>query len=166
MTVDIPMKRSYQPGEGLACISQSGRQSRLAPTHQARALPSHRGTPFRVTYQEVHGRSRENARITGVGWPGEVIGSAHRGGPALSSIGVGVLVVTTLSSVRQTGSGIWACCSPIRVQLGRSALNPVFTASLLLAALALVGVFIEIPFISNYAFWVLMAAYIMLAGRR
>jgi len=58
------------------------------------------------------------------------------------------------------------CCTPIRVQWGRTALNPVFTASLLLAALALVGVFIEIPFISNYAFWVLMAAYIMLAGRR
>jgi hypothetical protein len=119
-----------------------------------------------VTYQEARGRSRENARITGVGWPGKVIRSAHRGRPALSSIVVGVLVGATLSSSRQAGSGIWACCSPIWVQLGRTALNPVFTASLLLAALALVGVFIEIPFISNYAFWVLMAAYIMLAGRR
>ena len=119
-----------------------------------------------MTYREAHGCSRENARITGVGWPGEVIGSAHRGGPALSSIVVGARVAATLSSARQAGSGIWACCSPIRAQLGRSALNPVFTASLLLAALALVGVFIEIPFISNYAFWVLMAAYIMLAGRR
>ena len=119
-----------------------------------------------MTYQEAHGRSRENARITGVGWPDEIIGSAHRGGPALSSTGVGVLDAATLSSARQAGSGIWACCGPIRAQSGRSALNPVFTASLLLAALALVGVFIEIPFISNYAFWVLMAAYIMLAGRR
>jgi hypothetical protein len=45
-------------------------------------------------------------------------------------------------------------------------LHPVFTISLILAALALVGVFIEIPFVSNYAFWVLMAAYILLAGNR
>jgi hypothetical protein len=119
-----------------------------------------------VADQEAHGGSRENARITGVGWRGEVIGSAHRGGPALSSIVVGALVAATSSSAYQAGPGISACCNPIRVQLGRSALNPVFTASLLLAALALVGVFIEIPFISNYAFWVLMAAYIMLAGRR
>jgi hypothetical protein len=79
---------------------------------------------------------------------------------------VAALAAPTSSSIHRAGAGICACCNPIRVQLGRSVLNPVFTASLLLAALALVGVFIEIPFISNYAFWVLMAAYIMLAGRR
>jgi hypothetical protein len=156
------MKRPYQPGEGLACMRRSGR--RLPRTKHGAAEPSR--DPFQVTYQEAHGCSRENARIAGVGWPGEIIGSAHRGGPALSSIVDGALVAATLWSARQAGSGFWACCSPIRVQLGRSALNPVFTASLLLAALALVGVFIEIPVISNYAFWVLMAAYIMLAGRR
>jgi hypothetical protein len=121
-----------------------------------------------VADQEVHGCSRENARITGVSWAGAVPGSAHRGGVALSSIIVVVaaLVSAKLSSAHCAGSGIWACCNPIWVQLGRSVLNPIFTASLILAALALVGVFIEIPFISNYAFWVLMAAYIMLAGRR
>jgi len=119
-----------------------------------------------VADQEAHGRSRENARITGVCWPGRVEGSAHRGGLALSSIIVAALAASASSSIHRAGAGIWACCNPIRVQLGRRALNPVFTASLLLAALALVGVFIEIPFISNYAFWVLMAAYIMLAGRR
>jgi hypothetical protein len=119
-----------------------------------------------VADEEAHGRSRENARITGVCWPGKVIGSAHRGRPAHSSIVVAALSAPTLSSIHRAGAGISACYNPIRVRLGRSALNVVFTASLLLAALALVGVFIEIPFISNYAFWVLMAAYLMLAGRR
>ena len=33
----------------------------------------------------------------------------------------------------------------------------VFTILLLIALLALVGVFIEIPFVTNSAFWVLMA---------
>jgi hypothetical protein len=32
--------------------------------------------------------------------------------------------------------------------------------------LALVGVFIEIRFVTNYAFRVLLGAYIMLAGRK
>ena len=41
-----------------------------------------------------------------------------------------------------------------------------YTVSLLIALLALVSVFIEIPFVSNYAFWVLMGAYILLAGRK
>jgi hypothetical protein len=49
---------------------------------------------------------------------------------------------------------------------GERALHLVFTISLILAALALVGVFIEIPVVSNYAFWVLMAAYVLLAGNR
>ena len=44
-TVDIPMQRPYQPGEGLACIGQSGRQSRVASTHPSMGLPSHLGTP-------------------------------------------------------------------------------------------------------------------------
>jgi hypothetical protein len=33
--------------------------------------------------------------------------------------------------------------------------------SLLLLGLAVVGVFIDIPFVSNYAFWVAIAAYII-----
>jgi hypothetical protein len=45
-------------------------------------------------------------------------------------------------------------------------MNIIFIVSLLLALLSLVAVFIEIPFVSNYAFWALMAAYVMLAGRR
>jgi hypothetical protein len=32
--------------------------------------------------------------------------------------------------------------------------------------LALVGVFIEIPFVTNCALWVLFEAYILRAGRR
>ena len=33
--------------------------------------------------------------------------------------------------------------------------------SLLLLGLAVVGVFIDIPFVSNYAFWVAIAAYVI-----
>jgi hypothetical protein len=38
--------------------------------------------------------------------------------------------------------------------------------SLVLVGLAIVGVFIEIPFFSNYAFWVVIGAYVMLAGSK
>ena len=43
-------------------------------------------------------------------------------------------------------------------------MNMLFVASLMAAMLALVGVFIEIPVVSNFAFRVLMGAYVMLAG--
>ena len=36
--------------------------------------------------------------------------------------------------------------------------------SLILVGFAVVGVFIEIPFISDYAFWVAVSAYILLAA--
>jgi hypothetical protein len=39
-------------------------------------------------------------------------------------------------------------------------------ASLVLVILAVVGVFIEIPLVSNYAFWFAIGAYIILAGSR
>lgn len=39
-----------------------------------------------------------------------------------------------------------------------------FALSLILAGFAVVGVFIEIPFVSNYAFWIAIAAYIILAA--
>jgi uncharacterized protein (DUF983 family) len=42
----------------------------------------------------------------------------------------------------------------------------VFLISLILVGLAVVGVFIDIPIISNYAFWVAIIAYIMLAAKR
>lgn len=45
-------------------------------------------------------------------------------------------------------------------------MHPLFTVSLIIAMLALVAVFIEIPFVSNYAFWVLFGAYVLLAGRK
>jgi hypothetical protein len=44
-------------------------------------------------------------------------------------------------------------------------MNTLFVGSLLLAILSLVAVFIEVPFVSNYAFWTLFVAYVMLAGR-
>jgi hypothetical protein len=40
--------------------------------------------------------------------------------------------------------------------------SPAFVSSLLLLGLALVGVFINIFFVSNYAFWVAIAAYVIL----
>ncbi|XSG81261.1 MAG: hypothetical protein ACPW61_09230 [Methyloligella sp. ZOD6] len=39
----------------------------------------------------------------------------------------------------------------------------VFFISLILAILAVVGVFVAIPFVSAYAFWVAVAAYVILA---
>ena len=41
-----------------------------------------------------------------------------------------------------------------------------FVISLILVIIAVVGVFIEIPVVSNYAFWFAIGAYIMLAGTR
>jgi hypothetical protein len=39
-----------------------------------------------------------------------------------------------------------------------------FALSLVLAGFAVVGVFIDIPFVSNYAFWIAIAAYVILAA--
>jgi hypothetical protein len=41
-----------------------------------------------------------------------------------------------------------------------------FVVSLLLVILAVVSVFIEIPLVSNYAFWFVIGAYMLLAGSR
>lgn len=38
--------------------------------------------------------------------------------------------------------------------------------SLVVAGLALVAVFVYIPFVSDYAFWFMVAAYVMLAAHR
>lgn len=43
-------------------------------------------------------------------------------------------------------------------------MNLLYVLSLILAGLAIVGVFIEIPFVSNFAFWIVIAAYVLLAG--
>jgi hypothetical protein len=42
----------------------------------------------------------------------------------------------------------------------------VHVISLIIAGLSLVAVFIYIPIVSDYAYWFLMAAYIMQAGHR
>ena len=44
------------------------------------------------------------------------------------------------------------------------AVNFGFVASLIVVILAVLSVFIEIPIVSNYAFWFAVGAYIMLAG--
>jgi NhaP-type Na+/H+ or K+/H+ antiporter len=41
-----------------------------------------------------------------------------------------------------------------------------FVTSLVVIIFAVVGVFIEIPVVSNYAFWFAIGAYILLAGSR
>jgi hypothetical protein len=43
-------------------------------------------------------------------------------------------------------------------------MNPGFIAALVIRTLAILGVFIDIPFISEYAFWVLAGAYFLLVG--
>ncbi len=40
----------------------------------------------------------------------------------------------------------------------------VFLISLILALLALIGVFVFIPFVSVYAFWIAIVAYVVLAA--
>jgi hypothetical protein len=42
----------------------------------------------------------------------------------------------------------------------------VHVISLVVAFLAVVAVFVYIPFVSDYAFWFMLAAYIGLAGHR
>jgi hypothetical protein len=49
---------------------------------------------------------------------------------------------------------------------GSSTVNLAFVFSFLIAGLAVVGVFIDIPMVSNYAFWFAIAAYIILASSR
>jgi hypothetical protein len=44
------------------------------------------------------------------------------------------------------------------------AVNIAVVVSLVLAILAVLGVFIEIPIVSDFAFWVAVGAYILLAG--
>jgi hypothetical protein len=39
-------------------------------------------------------------------------------------------------------------------------------ASMILIGFAVVGVFIEIPFVSDYAFWIATAAYLLLAATK
>jgi ABC-type multidrug transport system permease subunit len=46
------------------------------------------------------------------------------------------------------------------------AVNFGFVASLVVVIFAVISVFIEIPVVSNYAFWFAVGAYIMLAGTR
>jgi len=41
-----------------------------------------------------------------------------------------------------------------------------FIASLVMAFFGIVGVFITIPIVSEYAFWVVIGAYIVLAGTK
>jgi hypothetical protein len=39
-----------------------------------------------------------------------------------------------------------------------------YLISLVMVGFAIVGVFIEIPFVSNYAFWIVITAYVILAS--
>ena len=41
---------------------------------------------------------------------------------------------------------------------------PVFVVSVILALLALVSLFVPIPFVSAYAFWLMLVAYVLLVA--
>ena len=56
------------------------------------------------------------------------------------------------------------CVSSQRKEI--CAVNFGFVLSLVLVILAVLGVFIEIPIVSDFAFWFAIGAYIMLAGTR
>jgi hypothetical protein len=56
------------------------------------------------------------------------------------------------------------CVSSQRKEI--CAVNFGFVLSLVLVILAVVGVFIQIPIVSDFAFWFAIGAYIMLAGTR
>ena len=58
---------------------------------------------------------------------------------------------------------VW-CVSSQRKEI--CAVNFGFVLSLVLVILAVVGVFIQIPIVSDFAFWFAIGAYIMLAGTR
>ena len=45
-------------------------------------------------------------------------------------------------------------------------INWVFAVSYLLTMLALISVFVYIPFVSQWAFWVLISSYLLLASHR
>jgi hypothetical protein len=60
---------------------------------------------------------------------------------------------------------LWPSCDTIT---GRSSMELDmhfgFALALVLELLAVVGVFVEIPFVSNYALWVSVAAFVILAS--
>jgi hypothetical protein len=56
------------------------------------------------------------------------------------------------------------CVSSQRKEI--CAVNFGFVLSLVLVILAVVGVFIQIPIVSDFAFWFAIGAYILLAGTR
>lgn len=72
---------------------------------------------------------------------------------------------TSAASAAKMPESQWCSLVPWN-GLEEVSLHPLFTVSLIIAMLALVAVFIEIPFVSNYAFWVLFGAYVLLAGRK
>ena len=78
----------------------------------------------------------------------------------------GAATTRSRSSLCRQNARITRAFSLPEIGLGESPLQMEFTISLLIALLALVSVFIEIPFVSNYAFWVLFGAYVLLAGRK
>jgi hypothetical protein len=55
-------------------------------------------------------------------------------------------------------------CTVIR--LGGLQMRWVHLIALVIGIMAILGVFIEIPFVSEYAFWVMTAAFLMLASLR
>ncbi len=64
----------------------------------------------------------------------------------------------------------WLLVGALLIWLGvhsqpKKSFRPGTMASLVLLLVAIVGVFVEIPIVSDYAFWILAAAYLIIAGR-
>jgi hypothetical protein len=49
-------------------------------------------------------------------------------------------------------------------RLAKSSFNPLIMVSIVLILAAIVGVFVEIPIVSNYAFWVMEANYLIIVA--
>ena len=60
--------------------------------------------------------------------------------------------------------GRWLCAAGLCVKESGAQMRFGFIASFLMAILAIVSVFIDIPIVSQYAFWFVVGAYILLAG--
>ncbi len=52
------------------------------------------------------------------------------------------------------------------IRFGGLQMRWVHLIALVIGIMAIVGVFIEIPFVSQYAFWVMTVAFLMLASTR
>ena len=49
---------------------------------------------------------------------------------------------------------------------GKASVNLPYVFTLILVVVAIVGVYIDIPLVSQFAFWIVILAYVILAGMK